>query len=749
MNAADLQRLVRRAFALPPHVVVSKAAAMARRRMAAQAERRADARHSTFAVQAPERLERLLAVPDSLPGGDAFDAACELYLSHRFDILGSGWVDAGYGTPAPGVEGHRYESPEVSADTDGAWLAGRVPQASLAEAQRRWRLVSAGYRPIDWQADVRSGYRWSGLTWFKDATYGDVPGADVKVPWELSRAHHLPQLALWAAGGDRERLDRVAREVCDEILDFSATNPPRFGPNWFVTMDVGIRVANWCVAIDLLRAAGAELDPAVEAAIAASVYEHAAFIAGNLEWFPDMRSNHYLGNIAGLAFAAAYLPSSPEADSWLSFSAAALLQEAGNQFEPDGGNFEGSTAYHRLSFELLLWGVAVLRALPAEKAGRIGAWDPVHVPVPEPPTPVDAAALAAPELDELFVRTARFGLDVTRPDRRIVQFGDCDSGRLFKLSPVLRLKCAEELRGLLENLDGWTPPADAPAGLPLEEHLDVRHLAAAVGALTGCAALENAAGDPVEAAVMRALVAGRPEVGDTSAAGDRLVHALSGAGRVRVGDDAAFVSAVEAAGDALTRRFEAPAGFLGGLELAGYPDFGVWVWRAEGLYLAVRCGSVGQYGAAGHVHNDQLAMELWLGGRPVVSDPGTYAYTHLPHRRNEYRSVASHDAPRLDGAEPGLLTHGLFQIEGARPGVCAYFGERGFVGHHDGYRKRLTRVIELTEDAVIVRDVAEGGGRIDVAAAVPTYSPGYGMRLRAGDGILDRFLGIDEAGESR
>lgn len=750
MNAADLRRLARRAWALPPDVVVRKAAAVARRRIAATAERQRDVARATFATHGPDRLERLFAEPDMLPLEESYSAACELYLGHRFDILGSGWVDASHGAIPPGLEGHRYgPQATVQADSSGHWLEGRVTRANLTEAKRRWSLVSDAYRPIDWQADLRSGHRWSSLTWFKDATYGDMPGADVKVPWELSRAHHLPQLALWAATLPAEQRDAVAREVCDQILDFSATNPPRFGCNWYVTMDVGIRVANWCLAIDLLRAAGCELDAQVEAAIARSVAEHAEFIAGNLEWFEHLRSNHYLGNIAGLAFAAAYLPASPRTDSWLSFAAAALLEELPRQFEPDGGNFEGSTAYHRLSAELMLWGIAVLRALPPQRAERIGPFDAEDFNAAVPPAVVTAAALRAPEVDAALARAAWFALDATRPDGRVVQFGDCDSGRLFKLAPILRQRSAEELVELLGNLDGWASPAGWDGALPLEEHLDVRHLAAATGALVGDAGLEAAGGTPIEAAVMRGLLGGRGGA-EEAANGGKSPMSANPAQRVRVGDADDFAAALgaAAAADGLVREFQAEHGLLGGLELRGYPDFGLWVWRSPRLWLAIRCGSVGQYGAAGHVHNDQLAIELWIDGQPVVMDPGTYLYTPLPQRRNEYRSVAAHDAPRLDGGEPGLLTHGLFQIEGARPGTCEYFGARGFVGWHDGYGagRRVTRIVELRDDVIVIHDMAQDGGRLDVGSATPQYSPGYGMRLRPGTEVLERFLGVEAGG---
>lgn len=157
-------------------------------------------------------------------------------MDHRFDLLGSGWVQVALGLQAAGVEGSRYPASETPADGDVvASAVQRLNHANRTEARRIRALVDADYVPIDWQLDFKSGYRWSEATWYRDIHYGDERGADVKVPWELGRCQHLPQLALratLAAGdGDRPRVDRLAREFCDQVLDFVAANPPRFGSN--------------------------------------------------------------------------------------------------------------------------------------------------------------------------------------------------------------------------------------------------------------------------------------------------------------------------------------------------------------------------------------------------------------------------------------------------------------------------------------------------------------------------------------
>lgn len=188
-------------------------------------------------------------------------------------------------------------------------------------------------------------------------------------------------------------------------------------------------------------------------------------------------------------------------------------------------------------------------------------------------------------------------------------------------------------------------------------------------------------------------------------------------------------------------RIDAPGGDLrAGLSLRAFPDFGVYVYRSDRLYLAVRCGPNGQRGNGGHAHNDQLSLVLWVDGEEWIADPGTYLYTPLPFRRNEYRSVRAHFAPQAaDGREPGRLDLGLFRLGDEARARCLYFGPEGFAGTHGGFGTAVYRVLELTGDGILIDDFAEGElplrassydpSRIPRNADAPPMSPAYGVRL--------------------
>jgi hypothetical protein len=328
---------IKKSLKMPPHKTARKAMELAYRKINNRIQRYRDLKKGSFSESAlPGDLYRyfqLLPLSDLEHHEECICTLARYYLSHHFDLLGSGWVQVKYGMTCRGLEGFRYEmSKAVDVDRGGRWLEGRINETNLSISQKTWQLVDGGYVPIDWHLDFKSGYCWSESTWYQDIRHGHMSGVDIKVPWELARMQHLSQLA-WAyalaKSGKKgfENSEVYVQEFCNQVLDFRATNPPRFGVNWACTMDVAIRVANWLVAYDLFRAYGSEFSDDFEAEFKKSIYEHGLHIVNNLEWNPEFRSNHYLSDIIGLLFVAAYLPRTPETDVWLAFAVQELTGE--------------------------------------------------------------------------------------------------------------------------------------------------------------------------------------------------------------------------------------------------------------------------------------------------------------------------------------------------------------------------------------------------------------------------------------
>ncbi|MDI7275928.1 MAG: hypothetical protein QME94_08105, partial [Anaerolineae bacterium] len=90
-------------------------------------------------------------------------------------------------------------------------LAPHAAAQIVAEADRICRHtfdllgsgpVALGAR-IDWHRDFASGHRWPERSYYRRIRPAPYPGGyDIKVPWELSRGHHLVRLgqAYWLTG---------------------------------------------------------------------------------------------------------------------------------------------------------------------------------------------------------------------------------------------------------------------------------------------------------------------------------------------------------------------------------------------------------------------------------------------------------------------------------------------------------------------------------------------------------------------
>lgn len=694
--------------------------------------------------------------------GDMLEDLGRCYLEHRFNLLGSGWVQVRYGMKCSGLERWRYETfQNVEPDEMGLWLNGRINRANAASARAIWHLVDHDYAPIDWQRDFKSGFRWEETTWFRRISYGNVPGADVKVPWELARMQHLPQLAMGYRQLSEDRRgerETYVREFQNQILDFIALNPPRFGVNWSCTMDVAIRAVNWLVAYDLFTSACVRLDNEFKRVLVASIWDHARHIVDNLEWNDELRGNHYLANVIGLLFISAYLPRTSDTDVWLAFSVQELISEVGRQFYGDGGSFEGSTSYHRLAAEMVVYATALILSLSDEKHQGLLQYEqhrwqwkkPMLRIAPLPMYELEGVTRLTPFPKwyfERIERMAEFVINISKPDGTVPQIGDNDNGRFLKLGAKYQLRQPTEAKQQYGNLAAWEGWENQEPFWD-EDHLDQRHVAAAVTGIIERPDFAERIGDFwFEREVIQMLARG------VKIASYRSRNFHSGPECVRVGRETTLHRAFERWKDAPSGMREILDIYVGqqdecGIRFCGYPEFGLYLYRSNRLYLAIRCGRVGQNGFGGHAHNDQLSIELSVDGVNMVRDPGTYLYTPLPQRRNEYRSVQAHFAPQLEDIEPSPLDVGVFYLGNQSEGECIYFGERGFVGKHYGYKAALYRVILFQADRIRIADYLDqddcqaGAAHIPAALRMsgkhpPPYSKGYGIWCReSGSGVF-------------
>ncbi|MEM3433401.1 MAG: alginate lyase family protein [Candidatus Methanomethyliaceae archaeon] len=255
-----------------------------------------------------------------------------------------------------------------------------------------------GYLP--WHFDFKTGYGWGPKKYYKEIrpAYGR---ADIKVPWELSRFHHLVVLgqAYWLTDDEKYALEFVR-----QVENWIDRNPPNFGVNWACTMDVAIRVANWILGFYFFKESPTLTDGFLIKFLK-SLLIHGRHIMANLE-NRGITNNHYLANLVGLIYLGIAFPELKEAKKWLEFGIQELIKEMDKQVYNDGMDFEASTCYHRLALEFFFYATLLCK-------------------------------MKGIEMPQAFVCKLKkmfdFVLYVLKPNGRMPQIGDNDNGRLHVL----------------------------------------------------------------------------------------------------------------------------------------------------------------------------------------------------------------------------------------------------------------------------------------------------------------------------
>lgn len=296
-------------------------------------------------------------------------------------------------------------------------LDGRERAALLDDADRiasgRFTLLGISIvEPnggFDWHRDYTSGKVWP-LDRFDRIAFLSGDGADVKVPWELSRMTWIGTLGF-AHTIDPERplpsTGETPREVFGRLLsDWSGMNPYGFGVNWAMPMEVALR-SFWLVAG--LALFGERIGPEEQEwwrDYLRLLAGHGRSLYHTLEYLPNL-TNHYIADCFGLLVAGALFDRAPEARRWFESGKRRLERELVRQVTADGFHYERSIPYHGLVLELYL-----VAALLAERAG----------------SPFSERSL------ETIDRMAAFSGAVTpSPGTAPPLLGDADDGRLLRL----------------------------------------------------------------------------------------------------------------------------------------------------------------------------------------------------------------------------------------------------------------------------------------------------------------------------
>ncbi|MFD7158644.1 alginate lyase family protein [Kribbella sp. NPDC059898] len=215
----------------------------------------------------------------------------------------------------------------------------------------------------DWFRDPVTGRRSDPTQYvFKLNHRNEQVVGNIKQVWELSRHHHLTQLAAaWYLTHD----DRYADRVADHLNDWWRTNPFLSGVHWASGIEIGLRLVSWTWIRRLLNDWPDVTDLFEHNELALQqLYWHQRYLAA-FQSHGSSANNHVIAEAAGQLVGACAFPWFTKSDRWRANAAALLEKQLDANTFPSGLNRELATDYHRFVSELGLYA-----ALEADTAGH-------------------------------------------------------------------------------------------------------------------------------------------------------------------------------------------------------------------------------------------------------------------------------------------------------------------------------------------------------------------------------------------
>jgi Heparinase II/III-like protein/Heparinase II/III N-terminus len=169
--------------------------------------------------------------------------------------------------------------------------------------------------------------------------------------------------------------------------------------------------------------------------------------------------------------------------------------------------------------------------------------------------------------------------------------------------------------------------------------------------------------------------------------------------------------------------------------LTVFPDTGYAVVREGRLWLAFDCGPPAPRFLPPHAHADGLSFQVWISGRPLVVDSGTYTY-EAGRERDWFRGTRAHATVSVDGRDQ-FESWGAFRT-GPLPDVRLLSVEP-LAAQIRTSKITHRRTIRWRAELVQVEDELEGRGRHLVESRLP-LAPGSDAGCVEPAGLLPASL---------
>lgn len=225
--------------------------------------------------------------------------------------------------------------------------------------KNRFNCLGSGWvtvDPISWNIDLKTRQEWPQNLFYLKQRVNTPQGADIKMPWELSRGHFL----LWLGEAYFFTKDeRYAQRIVGLIDDWIDNNPLMYTVNWACPMDVAIRAVNWMYSICMISQSDALTDYFANK-VSKSLYQHGYFICHNFEKSILWSNNHYTSDLVGLIYISTLFNHICRARKWQHNAIKEFYEETRKQILPSGVHYEKSISYHRLMVELTSYSLSML-----------------------------------------------------------------------------------------------------------------------------------------------------------------------------------------------------------------------------------------------------------------------------------------------------------------------------------------------------------------------------------------------------
>lgn len=572
------------------------------------------------------------------------------YINHKFILLGPEWQDASYGSSPDFVSDSYIESKFDLIDKIDLF----INKSNVNKSLDIINLLTGTYKPIDWQLDINSGYRWDAKVWYKHIKYGNQAGAEVKVPWELGRFQHLIiilyAIIIYKKEDNTDNVRNFAVELRNQILDFIGANPPNFGVQWKTTMDVSIRLVTLLIVLDLIKNLKLKYDDLFYINVEKSIYHHVDYIINNLEYSEGQRGNHYFFNISALIYSGAYLKSNKFSNSILYFGIQEFITEIDYQFYKDGGNFEDSLCYHYFVSEMIFNCIYIIQSLPVDKINGLVELQKdrkllINKKKRKSNFKFNNQVLLSRKTISKINSIAKFCFEIVKPDGDVEQIGDNDSGKFIKLNPMEFFKIFALNQSSVLSVYGIISKDDS---IYIKNDDEIYTLE-----------------------VLKSIL-------------------------FKTKDLPTYIQPVEL--NKTTNQ----------VKLINKPETGLYLYKSEDYYSIIKCGKIGQKGKGGHSHNDRLAITLNFKNLDFIVDSGTYSYTSYPDLRNIYRSTNYHNTLVIDEIEQNEFYNqsidDLFWMFDKSKSKVLTANDSSFIGEHKGYKEKHKREVFFNEEKISIID---------------------------------------------